>query len=80
MTVARALAAGALLLLGCGSTDAAKDEGKSCSTRSDCVEVCATVCSGLDAGAQFHCTSFSRAVNECLCGFTVDGGVRPVGC
>jgi hypothetical protein len=63
-----------------GGGEAAKDEGKACAVRADCIEVCATVCSGLDAGAQFHCTSFDRALNACLCGVTVDGQVKPLGC
>jgi len=72
----------ATLLCACGpqGTGPAKDEGKACSMRNDCVEVCATVCSGLDAGAQFHCTSFANALNACLCGVTVDGQVKPLGC
>jgi hypothetical protein len=75
------LAALLLLVAGCSSGGGpAKDEGKVCSMRADCIEVCATVCSGIDAGATFHCTSFDNALNACLCGVTVDGGVRPLGC
>ncbi len=71
----------ALCLFGCGAGGTkAKDEGKLCAKRADCIEVCATVCSGLDAGATFHCTSFDNALNACLCGITVDGQVKPLGC
>lgn len=78
----RVRGAALLLLLACGPQGGgkAKDEGKVCAMRADCVEVCATVCSGLDAGATFRCTSFDNALNACLCGVTVDGGVRPLGC
>ncbi|MFT3841989.1 MAG: hypothetical protein QM723_33670 [Myxococcaceae bacterium] len=71
-----------LLLAACGAQGdgKSKDEGKSCAVRADCIEVCATVCSGVDAGATFHCTSVANALNSCLCGVTVDGGVRPLGC
>jgi hypothetical protein len=71
----------ALLLAACSSGGGpSQDEGKACSQRADCIEVCATVCNGIDAGATFHCTSVDKALNACLCAFTVDGGVRPLGC
>ena len=70
-----------LLLAACGPSGGnAKDEGKPCTQRSDCIEVCADVCSAIDAGVPFHCTSFANAINACLCGVTVDGGVRTLGC
>ena len=82
--MSRALFAWLIALAACGpqSTPPASDEGKACAARSDCVEVCANVCSAVDAGTGtgFHCTSFNRAINACLCGITVDGQVKPVGC
>jgi hypothetical protein len=65
----------------CSAQDSspAPDEGKRCSARADCVEICADYCSAADGGtAGFHCTTFNRATAACLCGITVDGGVKPL--